>query len=99
LVICNGGSPSTQQALINGAPVLGLPSNLDQYLNMGYVQRAGLGVLCRADTASATTIRDACRRLINETGYLQNAIVASRQANPRLSHDRFQSALDALTST
>jgi len=98
LVICNGGSPSSQQALINGAPVLGLPSNLDQYLNMGYVQRAGLGVLCRADTASATIIRDACRRLINEPGYLQNALVASRQANPRLSHDRFQSALDALTS-
>jgi UDP:flavonoid glycosyltransferase YjiC (YdhE family) len=97
LVICNGGSPSTQQALINGAPVLGLPSNLDQYLNMGYVQRAGLGVLCRADTASAASIGNACRRVINDPRFSQNAMLASRQAKPGVSHQKFQSALDAVT--
>ena len=34
LVICNGGSLATQQALWHGKPVIGVPSNLDQCLNM-----------------------------------------------------------------
>ena len=34
LVIGNGGSPITYQALAAGKPVLGLASNFDQFLNM-----------------------------------------------------------------
>ena len=48
LVICNGGSPTAAQALINGVPVLGIASNLDQYLNMGYVEKMGAGRVLRA---------------------------------------------------
>jgi hypothetical protein len=43
LVICNGGSPSTQQALAAGVPVLGIAGNLDQYLNMQGVLAVGAG--------------------------------------------------------
>ena len=39
LVICNGGSPTTHQALAASTPVLGLASNMDQHLNMDGVQR------------------------------------------------------------
>jgi UDP:flavonoid glycosyltransferase YjiC (YdhE family) len=45
LVVCNGGSPTTQQALAHGVPVIGIASNLDQMLNMAYVERTGAGVL------------------------------------------------------
>lgn len=48
VVICNGGSPTTYQALAAGKPVIGLASNLDQYLNMQAVERAGTGVTLRA---------------------------------------------------
>ena len=34
LVVCNGGSPTSHQALLAGVPVLGIPDNLDQVLNM-----------------------------------------------------------------
>lgn len=49
LVICNGGSPTSQQALAAGVPVLGIASNLDQFLNMSGVVRAGAGTILRAD--------------------------------------------------
>jgi UDP:flavonoid glycosyltransferase YjiC (YdhE family) len=49
LVICNGGSPTSQQALAAGVPVLGIAGNLDQFLNMGGVVKAGAGVILRAD--------------------------------------------------
>jgi hypothetical protein len=39
LVVCNGGSPTTFQALSEGVPVLGIPGNLDQFLNMHYLER------------------------------------------------------------
>jgi UDP:flavonoid glycosyltransferase YjiC (YdhE family) len=43
LVICNGGSLATQQALAAGVPVIGVVSNLDQHLNMLCLERAGEG--------------------------------------------------------
>lgn len=49
LVVCNGGSPTAQQALAHGVPVLGLCRNLDQMLNMQGLEAAGLGVSLRVD--------------------------------------------------
>ncbi|MCQ9372889.1 glycosyltransferase [Methyloversatilis sp. XJ19-13] len=49
VVVCNGGSPTTQQALAAGKPVLGVASNLDQFLNMQTLEGAGVGEVVRAD--------------------------------------------------
>lgn len=65
-VVCNGGSPTTQQALLHGVPVVGIASNLDQLLNMDYIERFGAGTLVRADRARAKTIREATRRAIDD---------------------------------
>jgi UDP:flavonoid glycosyltransferase YjiC (YdhE family) len=48
VVICNGGSPATYQALAAGKPAIGLATNMDQFLNMAAVERAGCGVLIRS---------------------------------------------------
>jgi UDP:flavonoid glycosyltransferase YjiC (YdhE family) len=56
VVICNGGSPTTQQALTAGKPVVGVASNLDQFLNMAALDRAGLGRVARADRFNAADI-------------------------------------------
>jgi UDP:flavonoid glycosyltransferase YjiC (YdhE family) len=63
-VICNGGSSTAQQALAHGAPVVGIASNMDQFLNMHYVERFGAGILVRADRAVPSAIREAARRVI-----------------------------------
>ncbi|MCR9105101.1 MAG: glycosyl transferase family 1 [Gammaproteobacteria bacterium] len=49
LVVCNGGSPTTHQALSEGAAVLGLPTNLDQFLNLATLCNAGVAGMMRAD--------------------------------------------------
>jgi UDP:flavonoid glycosyltransferase YjiC (YdhE family) len=82
LVISNGGSPTSQQALCHGVPVLGIPSNMDQHLNMSYVERAGAGLLLRSEHATSANIRAAVRRLLSESsfraaaGRLQQAFTA-----------------------
>jgi UDP:flavonoid glycosyltransferase YjiC (YdhE family) len=58
LVICNGGSPTCQQALAAGVPVLGIAGNLDQYLNMHGVVSVGAGALLRSDRLNEEQLRD-----------------------------------------
>jgi UDP:flavonoid glycosyltransferase YjiC (YdhE family) len=62
LVVCNGGSPQTTQALMAGKPVIGICSNLDQFLNMQAVQDAGAGVMLRSDALSQARLRRAIRK-------------------------------------
>ncbi|MFK7977789.1 MAG: glycosyltransferase [Halioglobus sp.] len=69
LVICNGGSPTTQQALDRGLPVLGLAGNLDQFLNMNMVERTGAGLCLRAAKTTEKEIQYAVTRLLSDTAY------------------------------
>lgn len=67
LVVCNGGSPTCQQALVAGVPVLGIAGNLDQYLNMGGVVGCGAGRLLRSDRLTEAAVRDAALALLDQT--------------------------------
>lgn len=73
LVICNGGSPTSQQALAAGAPVIGIAGNLDQFLNMHGVVAAGAGVLLRADRFHEASLRLAVTRLLGDERVRQAA--------------------------
>ena len=74
LVICNGGSPTTYQALTAGVPVLGLVSNnMDQHLNMQAVSRAGAGEILKARGVTATAIRTAVKRMLATSSYTDAA--------------------------
>lgn len=85
-VVCNGGSSTTYQALVHGVPVVGIASNLDQYLNMDYIERFGAGVLLRADRAGAAVIRAATRRVLEDRMTSRKAaVVASLAAATRAS--------------
>ncbi|MBK1714310.1 glycosyltransferase [Rubrivivax gelatinosus] len=64
LVVCNGGSPTSQQALAAGTPVLGICSNMDQMLNMRGLQAAGAGLALRADRVDAGRVRAAAAALL-----------------------------------
>jgi UDP:flavonoid glycosyltransferase YjiC (YdhE family) len=68
LVICNGGSPTSNQALAAGVPVLGIASNLDQFLNMDGVTSAGAGKLLRADRLTEAQVRAAADSLLRDAG-------------------------------
>jgi len=66
LVICNGGSPSTNQALGCGVPVLGIARNMDQFLNMEPIVAFGAGQLIRADRSAPSCLRSVIERLMND---------------------------------
>jgi len=96
LVICNGGSPTTQQALAAGVPVLGIPSNLDQYLNMQAVAAAGAGRLLRAGLSTTEAVRKAATAMLEDHAPVH---AAGRLAAGFRRHDaasRFGALLDTL---
>ncbi|SEO56970.1 UDP:flavonoid glycosyltransferase YjiC, YdhE family [Duganella sp. CF517] len=68
LVVCNGGSPTSQQALSACVPVLGIAGNLDQYLNMHGVVASGAGALLRSDRLSEDGLRRAAIDLLEQPG-------------------------------
>lgn len=69
VVVCNGGSPTTHQALAAGTPVLGIASNMDQHLNMALICNAGAGLILRSDRADKADIRTALARLTGDDAY------------------------------
>ncbi|VBA36989.1 PGL/p-HBAD biosynthesis rhamnosyltransferase [Mycobacterium attenuatum] len=73
VVVCNGGSLTTQQALLAGVPVVGIASNLDQHLNMEALERAGAGMLLRTERINGARVADAVRHALADPGYRQAA--------------------------
>lgn len=73
LVICNGGSPTCYQAFAEGIPVLGIPGNLDQYLNMTAVESFGAGKLLRAHQVSSREVISAISELWESSQFREKA--------------------------
>jgi UDP:flavonoid glycosyltransferase YjiC (YdhE family) len=68
-VICNGGSATVYQAFAAGVPVVGIPTNLDQYLMMDYVQQYGAGEYVRAGEASASILTRITQQIVDNSSY------------------------------
>lgn len=95
LVICNGGSPTTQQALAAGKPVLALPANMDQYLNMQGLVTTGAVAMCRSGQATPARLRPLVESMLATPAY---TAAAQRCAAELGSHDavaRFQQVIRA----
>lgn len=69
LVICNGGSPGTSQALARGVPVIGVASNLDQYLNMAAIVKSGAGQLLRSGSCSSAQLAASVKDMLADAKY------------------------------
>lgn len=66
LVMCNGGSLTAYQALAEGKPVIGIASNLDQYLNISMIQNAGAGKLLRSGKISVSSIKQTVEMILRD---------------------------------
>ena len=71
--VTNGGSPMSQLGLSSGVPVLGVPTNLDQFLCMRAFERVGAGCVVRADRCTPKAVRGALSRLLEEPKYAASA--------------------------
>ena len=58
--------------------MLGLAENLDQYLNMGFVEAFGAGLMVRADIADAASIRAGLLSLLEDDRFVTRARAAAR---------------------
>ena len=67
VVICNGGSPMVYQSLVENKPVIGIPSNLDQYLMMSALLNAGRGYMIRSGLVKPALIEQAVERALATT--------------------------------
>ncbi|MES1182189.1 MAG: nucleotide disphospho-sugar-binding domain-containing protein [Myxococcales bacterium] len=95
-VVTNGGSSTGYQALAAGVPVLGIPSNLDQYLAMQAIGNAGVGVTLRSGSLTREEVRRAAVKLCDDVDMQRRAAELARRFSSLDCHDRFQSWLGSL---
>ena len=95
LVICNGGSPTAYQAIACGTPVLGIPRNLDQFLNMHYVEKNRLGHFIRNDALIHGALPPLTRHMLADS---ELASSASRFAT-KISHHNPKTQLSRAIET
>ncbi|CAA0123486.1 PGL/p-HBAD biosynthesis glycosyltransferase [Halioglobus japonicus] len=97
LVICNGGSPTTHQALKHGVPVIGVANNLDQYLNMNAIAKVGAGYLLRAGKCDSRELVTAIKRVLADS----TCLVAAQKLAERLAGysapDNFTDAINEIS--
>lgn len=96
LVICNGGASTAYQALAAGVPVLGLPSNIDQWLAMTAIEQTGAGVALRARDMSDAALQETITKLIGDQ---EHRLAARRMASAFAGYDpaaRFRDAIDSV---
>ncbi len=98
LVICNGGSPTTHQALQQGTPVLGIPANMDQLLNMNFIVATGAGLKVRADQVTHSNIQAAAQRILNTPDFSKNAQKIAGWFRNYLPEEKFPAIVNKISS-
>jgi len=96
LVVCNGGSATAYQALSEGVPILGIASNMDQYLTMSYIVKAGVGCLVRSENIKKMAINKATRTLLENSEVKKAASTMKVAFHKRDACDRFKKIIDNL---
>ena len=96
-MICNGGSPTAFQAIAKGVPVLGIPGNLDQFLNMHYLEKNRLGITLRAQDVNDGRVAATAQHIMDSNGYTENARVFARIIKSYSTERRLAEAITKLS--
>jgi UDP:flavonoid glycosyltransferase YjiC (YdhE family) len=94
VVVCNGGASTGYQALSEGTPIVGIPSNLDQLLSAAAMRDAGAGEFLRAATVTSAKIRAAVERVMREERFTQAAQRVAESFTAFDPHARFRATID-----
>ena len=96
LVVCSGGTATTYQALSYGVPVMGIPSNADQYLSMEAIVKQEAGLLIRSGSVTGRNIRKGIETILENAEYKQNANKLRNEMLLYNAPERFSSFVDSL---
>jgi UDP:flavonoid glycosyltransferase YjiC (YdhE family) len=89
-VVSNGGSTTAYQALAAGTPVLGLWSNVDQYLSAMSIQQTGAGLAHPAARLLPPQFRELAFRLLEDPGLRPAAKALAKTFAAQNAPERFQ---------
>ncbi len=99
VVMCNGGAGPGYQALAEGTPIVGIPSNIDSLLSAIAVRDAGAGLFVRASTVTPAEVRAAVERVMREESFTQTAQRVAASFARFDPHARFRAVIeDVITS-
>ncbi len=73
LFIGNGGTGSVYQGLSCGVPILGFPTNMDQFFVMEQIEHLQAGKLIRPSLATKNNVCDATHELLTKQIFRQSA--------------------------
>ena len=99
LVITNGGTPGLYQALNEGAPVLGIPENLDQHMTMAAVERHGATRSIRSDQLSVRAIRRSVDLMLEGSAYRDAAQRLAERVRAHRPSELFPAFVDEFFAT
>ncbi len=98
-VVTNGGSSTGYQALAQGVPVLGIPSNLDQYLAMAAICQQGAGLMLRSGGLTSEQVKRAAARLLDAPAIKRAAETVAGHFAEYDCHRRFETWLSNLLAS
>jgi len=79
LFITHGGMQSTIESIHHGKPMLGLPFFYDQFGNMEYIKKRGLGLVLNYKYMTSEEFKDSIFRLLTEKSFDVTAKIQSSQ--------------------
>jgi UDP:flavonoid glycosyltransferase YjiC (YdhE family) len=98
VVVCNGGAGTGYQALAEGTPIVGIPSNPDQFLAAIAMRDASAGLLLRASTITPAQVRVAIEHVMREESFTQAAQRVAKSFSRFDPHARFRAVVDEVTA-
>jgi UDP:flavonoid glycosyltransferase YjiC (YdhE family) len=99
VVVCNGGSTTAYQALSHGIPVVGIWSNIDQYLSIRAIEHAGAGVCCSAYRVNPKKLQDTILSVLKDSRYRARAAELGETFRTYDACRRFQEFVHEVTGT
>jgi UDP:flavonoid glycosyltransferase YjiC (YdhE family) len=94
VVVCNGGSATAYQALSVGTPVVGIWSNVDQYLTTMVIEQTGAGLGCRASHSDSRTIRRFILDILQNSYYRTHAATVAKLFGSHDARGHFRDFVD-----
>ncbi|MCB9757569.1 MAG: hypothetical protein H6753_03985 [Candidatus Omnitrophica bacterium] len=79
LMLFNGGSGSAYQPLSCGRPVIGFPTNMDQFLCISMIAAQGAGKLITSDKATIKNINSSIDEILSKPSYTKKAELLAKE--------------------
>ena len=89
VVITNGGSSTGYQAIAQGRPVIGIPSNFDQYLASQAIETTGAGLTIPARQLTSARLAEAVAHILRSQAFRTRAAELSVDMAQHPSSDAF----------